>query len=151
MTNEEAIERASRPQTEIDKRIADGLIPPAPDYVNEHAKWIAWYDANIPCRTPSHRYFLRERGSHYCAQCIADGTAERAALTKAVESHWQMGVSNNGPQPLLIPTTDGREVCCAGALHDASTHTDECSPEKRDAATPAPAPRAARKPRAMPT
>lgn len=60
---------------EIDARIAEGLIPPRPDFVHEPEAWRRWYDENIRCVTLNHAYFMRERNSKCCAQCIANGTA----------------------------------------------------------------------------
>lgn len=96
MLNNEVVVAAAllNPQLEIERRIAEGLIPPAPSFVNDHAAWSQWYKQHIRCCTPAHAYFLRARGSIYCDQCIADGTAATREMTKAVESYMAIGVTN---------------------------------------------------------
>lgn len=58
--------------------------------------------------TPSEEDFFRECGLPY---------------VEPAEREWP---------PVLIPTTDGRELCCAGQLHDH--HSEECTPLQRYAA-----------------
>lgn len=96
-------------------------------------------------------------GTVFCVPCldraISNHVREAAKLAELAECHLASGnelvalreahrkrqpsVPTRDERPLTIPTTDGREVCCAGMLHaDAlyDTHTDECTPEKRAAA-----------------
>lgn len=133
MTNAEALAECKRLDDMLADRIAAGEIPPRPDPTIDGDAWRRWYDQHVRCVTPHHQFFMRERGSVYCKQCITLGSLAVIGVTSPL---------------LTIPTTDGAEVCCYGMLVAGNQHSDDCDAEKRAQALPAPA---KRKPRAMPT
>lgn len=82
--NEEAIREARRLEADLASRISEGLIPPRPDAATQGEAHARWYDAHVRCALPGHRYFQRERGSRYCAHCIARGEAGAEAAAGAI-------------------------------------------------------------------
>lgn len=56
---------------DLDARMAEGVIPPRPDYVRDPEEWRRWYDEHVRCATPGHSTFIRARGSRFCTRCLA--------------------------------------------------------------------------------
>lgn len=69
MTNAEAIAEAKRIEESIEARIAAGEIPPRPEGYDRDAH-STWFTKHLVCAEPTHRYFVRERGSRACSQCL---------------------------------------------------------------------------------
>lgn len=74
LSDAEMVAEARRIEEDIEARIAEGLIPPRPTgYSGED--FIAWFDKHLRCSTPTHRYFVRERGSELCSACLSSRAA----------------------------------------------------------------------------
>jgi hypothetical protein len=69
MTNAEAIAEATRLASKLESLIAEGVIPPRPNYIHDHTGYQRWYDEHVRCATPAHRHIQREHPSPYCQLC----------------------------------------------------------------------------------
>jgi len=66
----ETIALAKASEEDIEDRIATGMIPPRPPAFDSDA-FSAWFSTHLRCDRPDHRFFVRARGSRYCAACNA--------------------------------------------------------------------------------